>query len=478
MSYIEPTFAKGHLSSVLVAASDASDSDKLIADYVCTGTSDDVFINDAIGRISTNGGTVYLSGGTFNLASTINLSGGSNDTNNVNLSLIGQGNETTLLKPASGVHGITITNDPKVDIEDIYIYITGASDGIHAIAPTTGSLRGFWNSYFKNIMVQGDNSTSTGYVMYMQNPFRSTFINIEGLNVKNGLFMTSMTTAFNPGNLIFMRCFMDLGIANGTAYSLIAPTSGGYFNICTFIQCEAIDSSGASTTSVGWYLNGNSGSYFNVRNIKVIQSNMEGFNTSVELIYAIDNFIQLDYADVTSGGTIFSVDANSTNNELSCTTSSIGNNNTMKLLNDLNGDSLLPTVMRRFECYVGTSGTLSITPSSATVLEHLFANGGTGAVIDPIFASGFRMPSNYIQGALTVPTGISNSIAGIATLASGTVTVNTTSVTANSQVMLTRQTAGGTVGELTVGTITAGTSFVINSASATDTSTVAWFIIN
>ena len=58
MSYIEPTFAKGHLSSVLVAASDASDNDKLIADYVCTGTSDDVFINDAIGRISTNGGTV------------------------------------------------------------------------------------------------------------------------------------------------------------------------------------------------------------------------------------------------------------------------------------------------------------------------------------------------------------------------------------------------------------------------------------
>jgi hypothetical protein len=45
-------------------------------------------------------------------------------------------------------------------------------------------------------------------------------------------------------------------------------------------------------------------------------------------------------------------------------------------------------------------------------------------------------------------------------------------------IFLTNSTVGGTVGTLSVGTITAGVSFVINSSSATDTSQVNWLIIN
>lgn len=66
---------------------------------------------------------------------------------------------------------------------------------------------------------------------------------------------------------------------------------------------------------------------------------------------------------------------------------------------------------------------------------------------------------------------------GQATLVAGTVTVNTIEVQAGDNIVLSRIVAGGTLGQLSVGTIVAGTSFVINS-SAADTSTVFWQIIH
>lgn len=78
---------------------------------------------------------------------------------------------------------------------------------------------------------------------------------------------------------------------------------------------------------------------------------------------------------------------------------------------------------------------------------------------------------------IKIPTG-TNSSAGQATLVGGTVTVSTTAVTASSLIFLTNGGVSGTQGFLSVGTITAGTSFVINSSSGTDTSTINWIIIN
>lgn len=70
-----------------------------------------------------------------------------------------------------------------------------------------------------------------------------------------------------------------------------------------------------------------------------------------------------------------------------------------------------------------------------------------------------------------------NARMGIATLAAGTVTVNTTAVTANSRIQLTAQTTGAAPGALRVSARVAGTSFTISSTSGTDTSTVAWQIV-
>ena len=70
-----------------------------------------------------------------------------------------------------------------------------------------------------------------------------------------------------------------------------------------------------------------------------------------------------------------------------------------------------------------------------------------------------------------------NAKMGTSALVAGTVTVANTSVTAVSRIFVTSQADGGTPGWLRVSARTAGTSFTITSSSASDTSTVAWMIV-
>lgn len=76
----------------------------------------------------------------------------------------------------------------------------------------------------------------------------------------------------------------------------------------------------------------------------------------------------------------------------------------------------------------------------------------------------------------------SNARMGRATLVGGTVTVANTSITASTRIFLSRAVGGGTRGFLEVGTVTANTSFVINSvdgagALVADTSQVDWLLV-
>ena len=72
-----------------------------------------------------------------------------------------------------------------------------------------------------------------------------------------------------------------------------------------------------------------------------------------------------------------------------------------------------------------------------------------------------------------------NAKMGVATLSGGTVTVNTTAVTANSRIYLTGQTLGTVVipSNYGVSARVAATSFTILASQPTDTSDVAWMIV-
>jgi hypothetical protein len=75
---------------------------------------------------------------------------------------------------------------------------------------------------------------------------------------------------------------------------------------------------------------------------------------------------------------------------------------------------------------------------------------------------------NRMRGALT----------GSSVLVAGTVTVSAPEIFSGDLVQLSHTVAGGTLGHLSLGTITSGTGFVINSSSVTDTSTVLWEIVH
>lgn len=81
---------------------------------------------------------------------------------------------------------------------------------------------------------------------------------------------------------------------------------------------------------------------------------------------------------------------------------------------------------------------------------------------------------------ITIGVGANASIGTSAAMVAGTVTVNTNVVTASSLIFVSRNTPGGTTGNLSVpsGSIVPGVSFAINSSSATETSTINWWIIN
>lgn len=113
----------------------------------------------------------------------------------------------------------------------------------------------------------------------------------------------------------------------------------------------------------------------------------------------------------------------------------------------------------------------------------LFLNGGSAppAGTDPAL---YRVGSNLIfRDAAGVEHRLTATAAdsGTATLVGGTVTVASAVLTANSKIMVTRNTPGGTVGHLSAPFASRNTTdgtFVLNSDSNTETSTVDWAILN
>lgn len=116
-------------------------------------------------------------------------------------------------------------------------------------------------------------------------------------------------------------------------------------------------------------------------------------------------------------------------------------------------------------------------PSAGVLKTDNFFNASAMQSDGDVSMYGSNFTLGTAGGRLRLKEGAGNSTMGRATLVAGTVVVNTTSVTAASEVFLTCQTPGGTPGFLRVSTRTPGTSFTILSSSGTDTSVVGWFIV-
>lgn len=111
---------------------------------------------------------------------------------------------------------------------------------------------------------------------------------------------------------------------------------------------------------------------------------------------------------------------------------------------------------------------INVVPSSSNTLQVAGRTSIAG-----------NLELSTVGNKILIATGTNASI-GQSTLSAGTVTVSTTAVTANSIILAVHVTPSGTQGILSVpsASIVPGVSFVINSTSATDASTVNWWIVN
>lgn len=108
-----------------------------------------------------------------------------------------------------------------------------------------------------------------------------------------------------------------------------------------------------------------------------------------------------------------------------------------------------------------------------TVSPSIFQRGS----IDPLALEFTKINENFAE-LYALLAALGGAIrTGRATLVGGTVTVADTATTDDSNIFVTCQTPGGTPGFLRVSARTAETSFTILSSSGTDTSVVAYFII-
>lgn len=130
-----------------------------------------------------------------------------------------------------------------------------------------------------------------------------------------------------------------------------------------------------------------------------------------------------------------------------------------------------------------------IAPGSIAATTSITATLGAITATNGNFVKGTAGNKDIYSSVAASAAAGANS-AGTAVLVGGTVTIATTSVTALSLIRIYRQSIGATaaaaLGILTIGTITAATSFVVNSVSAadatalqaTDVSIVFWEIVN
>lgn len=120
--------------------------------------------------------------------------------------------------------------------------------------------------------------------------------------------------------------------------------------------------------------------------------------------------------------------------------------------------------------------------SSLALTAINIGNATDNAPVSLLTSGDFTVPGNIVNSVagsgIKIKEG-SNATLGTCTLSAGACTVSTTKVTANSRIFLTAQALGTvTVGQgLAVSARTAGTSFTVTSGDPTDTSTVAWWII-
>lgn len=235
--------------------------------------------------------------------------------------------------------------------------------------------------------------------------------------------------------------------AAGVIYGLVSKGSGS----ATWVALGGGSSSGIVT------IDGNTGS------VKAATVSIVGANAGVPLSFAGSGSMDVLTATITPGAALVATLTGTTGGAVVPTAGNI---------------NILGTANEMVFTGAGSTLTCSIT-SPFTAPGAINATAGAITATNGNLVLGTAGNKLVSTSVATTTTGGANSFGSVA-LVGGTATVATTAVTANSLIFVTCQ-ALGTVAVASgyaVTAKTAATSFVITASAGTDTSTVAWFIVN
>ena len=381
---------KGIPAARYVVASNASAREKARADYVCDGTADQVQIQAAIDAVQAEGGgIVQLSPGGFNIAATITINGTLDENNPRTVTLKGCGQQVTELTVASGATGITISDWAQVHLDGFGMFISGAGIGISSIGVEdvgTNNTVSFWHSSFRDLRINGGFvATDTVWAMSLEMPWRSTFENIEVEGCRNGIRIINDSAIQNAGDCVFSRFFVEIVGTGG--YALYVDSIDGNMNQNTWIDFEA----GANSTGcTGIWLGGTAGT---ASQRFIGNLNLKQFQTLINVANGNSNVFDCNYVTCDTGGATnkgFVTGANSYNNTFRAMYFNIAGGDTVKVIEDGNNTSNAPNIFERIRLENNTSGTVTYSKTTSTVLRDITT-----------FNTGNTMPDGLLQYPLS-----------------------------------------------------------------------------
>lgn len=500
---------------LLVASSTAPDAVKAKADYVCDGIADQIEIQGAIDEaFSTNVGTVQLSIGGFNFSAPVTL------------------------HPAvtlQGMHGDQIFN-PDQFIPQSYISIRPEFVGGAAIVMLGQTAGGYASKSAEQrifrLTINGDDSPAAVHGIQASDYVHGVVLRDVAVVRTTGKGIYTFTeNGSQPFSWTMNRVVVDNPTGNGielinhsdfTAYDVISIGAGGDAWILSnmpnsrMTNCRAEWSEGDGYVITGNWGTGQGSGGMVMTNCSTDRNRENGIlvnaTGNAPLVFG-DIMVRRDGRNGGAGGGDFSgfrvtaatapiivdnliaypgVDdddtgTNSPVNAYKVSGSTYVSLNSGFLHGATNGyvDGGTNAVLRRGPNIGERTGTTAApvdafsnpwgaagnaTFSGYTVLDAGQSNGSWN-IFD---GSADALNLGSAGGGITIKAG-ANARLGVSTLVAGTVVVANTSVTANTRIFLSRETLGGTAGDLSTTRIN-GTSFTINSA-VTDTSTVAWMLV-
>lgn len=370
----------------LVAAADAPASVRARAQYVCDGSADDVQINQAITDAkSVGGGIVQLSGGHFNLAATLSITGNTDEDDADTITLRGVGAQATTLDMASGVNGIELTSWAMANIQDMGIIVSGSGACIHSTAVLAGNEVSFWHSSFRNLRLNGGfTPTDTSWGMDLAMPWRSTFENIEIEGTRNGMRLSNQGSVQNAGDCTFTRMFIEIVGTGGTAIHISSPSNNMNQNNFNMIEAGA-----NSTGCTGILIDGASGG----ASQRFWGLNLEQFQTLINVDNGESNVFECNYVTCDTGGAGnvgFRCGANAYGNQFSAKWFNNASGDTVQVIQDNNTTSNIPNQFTNIRIENNSGATVTHTRQNNTVYRDITT-----------FNTGVAMPAGLLQYPLS-----------------------------------------------------------------------------